>query len=230
MKIISWNCNGGFRKKYHLLEKIDADILIIQECENPQKTSDTNYIKWAENYIWIGENKNKGLGIFCKSTINILDNNWKTDHLKYFISAKINNEFNLIGLWNHHANSPTFKYIGQFWKYLQINKSKMKDSLIIGDFNSNSIWDVWDRWWNHSDVVKELNEMNIRSLYHEFYNEEQGKETTPTFYLQKKLVKKYHIDYAFADKKKFPIIKNLLIGNHTDWLNSSDHMPIYIEI
>ena len=134
------------------------------------------------------------------------------------------------GLWNHQANSPTFKYIGQFWKFLQINKSFMKDSFIIGDFNSNSIWDVWDRWWNHSDVVRELNEINIRSLYHEFYNEEQGKESTPTFYLQKNLIKKYHIDYAFADKGKFPVIKKLSIGEHLDWLDSSDHMPIFIEI
>ena len=30
MRIISWNCNGGFRKKFHLLENLNADIVIIQ--------------------------------------------------------------------------------------------------------------------------------------------------------------------------------------------------------
>ena len=44
------------------------------------------------------------------------------------------------------------------------------------------------------------------------------------------LIKKYHIDYAFADKGKFPVIKKLSIGEHLDWLDSSDHMPIFIEI
>jgi exonuclease III len=34
MKITTWNCNGAFRKKYHLLEDFGADILVIQECED----------------------------------------------------------------------------------------------------------------------------------------------------------------------------------------------------
>ena len=33
MKLITWNCNGTFRKKNHLFD--DYDILIVQECENP---------------------------------------------------------------------------------------------------------------------------------------------------------------------------------------------------
>lgn len=37
MKIISWNCRGKFREKYAVLEKMDADIYVIQECENPEK-------------------------------------------------------------------------------------------------------------------------------------------------------------------------------------------------
>lgn len=85
------------------------------------------------------------------------------------------------------------------WKYLQLHKDKLKDKKVIiaGDFNSNAICDKWDRWWNHSDVVKEFEELGIKSLYHHLTNEKQGKETKPTFYLQRKLEKPYHIDYIF---------------------------------
>ena len=101
----------------------------------------------------------------------------------------------------HKNNSQYFDYIGQFWKYLQINKNNFSDIILAGDFNSSSLWHHKDCWWNHSDVINELNEMGIESFYHKFYNEEQGKETNPTLYFQKNIDKKYHIDYFFGVKK-----------------------------
>ena len=65
MKIISWNCNGAFRKKYILLDSFNADILIIQECENPIESKDSEYKNWASNFLWIGDSKNQGIGVFC---------------------------------------------------------------------------------------------------------------------------------------------------------------------
>lgn len=57
MKIITWNCNGAFRKKYEHLMSLNANILVIQECENPEETKDEKYKLWAENYLWIGDSK-----------------------------------------------------------------------------------------------------------------------------------------------------------------------------
>ena len=105
----------------------------------------------------------------------------------------------------------------------------MTNCLVLGDFNSNKIWDEKPRVCNHSDVVRELEEIGIRSLYHEFFNEEQGKEVTPTFFLQKNLNKKYHIDYAFADKSYFGKVRDMSIGSTFEWLQVSDHMPLIID-
>ena len=65
MRIVSWNCNGKFREKFKKIKELDADIYVIQECENPQSYAGTAYRGFAKNYIWNGENKNKGLGIFA---------------------------------------------------------------------------------------------------------------------------------------------------------------------
>lgn len=232
MKIVSWNCNGAFRKKFEHLLYMNADIHVIQECENPSETDDSKYKDWAENYLWTGDNKNKGLGIFATQNIDLKLLDWsdiyKDHRVKHFLPCSINGEFELIGVWTHQNNSPNFGYIGQFWKYLQTNKTKLNNSIIAGDFNSNVIWDEWDRWWNHSDVVKELDEIGIVSLYHLFSHEEQGKETTPTFYLQRNLQKPYHIDYCFASRIIVNKVKNTTIEPFEKWIHLSDHSPLVI--
>lgn len=233
MKLVSWNCNGAFRNKFEHILHLNADIYIIQECENPDETNHKSYKEWAENFIWIGDSKNKGLAIFARKEIQIKKLNWSNefkDHtVKYFLPCSVNNEFNLLAVWTHRNNSPNFGYIGQFWKYFQVNKSKFQNILLAGDFNSNSIWDVWDRWWNHSDIVKDLEELGIESIYHKFTGEKQGNETIPTLFFQRKIERPYHIDYFFGSQLFQKKLKNIEIGHPENWLSRSDHMPIICE-
>ncbi len=233
MKIVTWNCNGAFRKKFDRIAKLNADIYVIQECENPTESRHKEYQKWAKNYIWNGDTKNKGLAIFAKPDIKLEELDWSNefkDHsVKHFMPCRINGQFNLLGVWTHRNNSPNFGYIGQFWKYLQINRDKMNNVLLVGDFNSNKRWDEWDRWWNHSDAVNELKELGIESLYHKFKKEEQGKESMPTLYFQRKLERPYHIDYIFGSTEFEEILTKLEIGTAESWLDISDHMPIITE-
>lgn len=232
MKIVTWNCNGGFRNKFGTLSRLNADILIIQECENPAFTSSKQYIEWSQNYLWSGDNKHKGLGVFAKPEINLIKLDWSDtykDHtVKHFLPCSINNEFDLLAVWTHSNNSPNFGYMGQFWKYLQLHKEKFTNTIIIGDFNSNAIWDQWDRWWNHSDVVNELYKINIHSLYHTFTQEMQGKETRPTFYMNRNLQKPYHIDYCFASSVFVERLNNLTIEDFESWKKQSDHSPMIL--
>jgi exonuclease III len=234
LKIVTWNCNGAFRKKFENIIDFNADIIIIQECENPTESKDKKYQEWAENHIWIGDNKNKGLAVFAKPEIKLEKLDWTNqfkDHpVKHFLPCKINDDFNLLAIWTHRNNSPNFGYIGQLWKYIQINKDKLNESIIAGDFNSNTIWDEWDRWWNHSDVVNELNELGLESFYHRLSGEFQGKETKPTLYFQRELTRPYHIDYIFGTKKFTDKIIKIEIGQFDKWIAKSDHMPIICEI
>ena len=233
MKIVTWNCNGALRKKFESIEKLDADIYIIQECEDPARAKNKNYTEWADNYLWIGDTKNKGLAIFAKSNISLkkLDwsNSFRDPSVKYFLPCIVNDDFQLLGVWTHKNNSPNFGYMGQFWKYLQTNLELFDKIIIAGDFNSNAICDQWDRWWNHSDVVKILEEKNIKSVYHLNTGEEQGKESVPTFYLQKNEEKPYHIDYFFVSSG-FQIPKDFEIEKRVNWMEFSDHVPLIFEV
>tara|TARA_Y100001954_G_scaffold237439_1_gene301128 strand:- start:150 stop:644 length:495 start_codon:yes stop_codon:yes gene_type:complete len=157
-------------------------------------------------------------------------NQYEDHSVKYFLPVLVNAEFQLLGVWAHKNNSPNFGYIGQFWKYLQVNLDKFDNIIIAGDLNSNAIWDQWDRWWNHSDVIKILSKRKIESLYHLYNKVEQGNEKEPTFFLQRKKEKPYHIDYVFGSDFFTENLSKLEVGEIDKWLLISDHLPISIEV
>ncbi len=248
MKIVTWNCNGALRNKTEALDTLNADVYVVQECENPS-LSTSKFQEWAGDYLWMGTSKHKGLGVFPKkgntvqasqwqgtfSHSGVINGNpsssWSTDDLKLFLPFILNDKYQVLGVWTKAEGSKVFRYIGQLWKYLQIHRDQLNRSntILLGDFNSNSIWDKPDRWWNHSDVVEELAAISLESLYHQQTLQAQGQETTPTFFLQRNLEKAYHIDYVFVSQNLMSSC-HLQIGNQEQWLGLSDHMPLTLSI
>ena len=231
MRITTWNCNGAFRRKFGYIADLRSDIAIVQECEDPIKAGG-EYKEWAENYIWIGTNKNKGLGVFAKKHVILRKLDWHDSALELFIPCAVNESFKLLAVWTQHAKSQPYRYIGQLWKYLQVHKQALSegDCVICGDFNSNSIWDKEHRGSSHTDVVRELAAIDVTSLYHLMSTEEHGNETAPTFFMHRNTQKPYHIDYAFASQKLVKENSDVTIGRNSPWLTHSDHMPLTFEI
>ena len=235
MKIVSWNCNGAFRKKFNQIAALDADVYIIQECENPKLVSVEfkNYLDFTENHLWHGDNNHKGVGIFTRPNFGIekvsLNHEWRGKSLKLFVPFLLKtpmSEYKMLGLWSHGAGAKAFAYIGQSWLFLQNNKDFFRNAIVAGDFNSNVIWDAWDRWWNHSDFVREMGDLGLSSVYHAVHREQQGKELQKTFYLQRNKDKKYHIDYMFAEAGIINQTVNFLVHDFDEWKELSDHVPI----
>ena len=59
MKIITWNCNMAFRKKAKFILTHKPDILIIVECEHPDKLLYSDDTPKPKDSLWFGENQNK---------------------------------------------------------------------------------------------------------------------------------------------------------------------------
>ncbi|MEA4946453.1 MAG: endonuclease/exonuclease/phosphatase family protein [Oscillospiraceae bacterium] len=222
MRIVSWNCNGAFREKQKIISSINADIYVIQECENPDISHDVECKCFSDRFIWTGENKNRGLGIFLKNGIDFTENLWPKYGLRNFISIRINSDLNLLGVW---ACKP---YIDEYAIYQNINYDFFNENtVIIGDFNSNSIWDSQHGLRNHSAVVAALKEKNLLSAYHYTRREEQGLEAEKTFFLHRNPSEGYHIDYCFLSPQR---LVNFSILGKQDWLGYSDHMPLVVDI
>jgi exodeoxyribonuclease III len=223
----------AFRKKANFILAYQPDIVVIQECEHPDKLKFNPDTPTPSAVLWFGTNKNKGLGIFSysKYRFKLLRNH--NQELKMIIPIAVTGgEFNftLFAIWANNPDDPDGQYVEQVWKAIHHydKKLKHKQTLLAGDFNSNTIWDRKRRAGNHSNVVKKLEEKSIFSCYHLHHKQVQGKEQHPTFYLYKHKDKPYHLDYCFASIDMIDKIQTVEIGDYDFWKQYSDHVPVMV--
>ena len=235
MKLISWNCNMTFRKKYDVIFQLKPDVLIVQESEQ-FTIEQLNKMKIEpSDYYWYGKNNNKGVSIFTF-------NHYKIDSTKivhnelfeFIIPLQITNtqkELDLYAVWTQKTYDG--HYTRQIFRAVEFYKSILShsaNSIIVGDFNSNSIWDKPNRETNHTNLVSMLNDIGMKSIYHTCRNEEHGAESSPTLFFQRNMNKQYHIDYCFVSQELLRNSTECIIGQYEDYISFSDHMPIIIEI
>jgi exodeoxyribonuclease-3 len=231
MKIITWNCNMAFRKKVDLMLNHQPDILVIPECEHPSKFKFKDSSLRPADWLWFGWNQNKGLGIFSYSEykFKLLRNYNPNFKLIIPISASNGKEkFALYAIWAHNPTDKEGRYITQVWKAINFYNGRLrnKNTLLVGDFNSNTIWDKPRRIGNHSTVVDFLQKKGIYSAYHHHFKQDQGKEQHPTLYLYRQQDKPYHIDYCFASKNLIEKLQSVEVGDFAEWSTYSDHVPL----
>jgi exodeoxyribonuclease III len=221
----------AFRKKAGLLMSYQPDILVIPECEHPDKLLFDKDIPSPKNILWFGENRSKGLGVFSYNDFTIKTLPDHTDTYKLIVPIAVKSpglNFTLIAVWANNPTDPDGPYITQVWKAIHHYKTHLSKRKIIlaGDFNSNTIWDKPRREWNHSTVVEVLQKKGIESVYHRHFNQIQGKENHPTLFMYRHFDKPYHIDYCFASKQMLKQLKSVTIGDFDFWKPYSDHVPL----
>ncbi|MEK7224460.1 MAG: endonuclease/exonuclease/phosphatase family protein [Bacteroidota bacterium] len=224
----------AFRKKAGFILKQQPDIAIIPECEHPDKLKFNPGTILPADIFWQGENLNKGLGVFSYSNYKFQLLDLYNPCFRTIVPILVTggkDDFILFAIWANNPQDKGFEYIGQVWKALNFYSDLLKREKIIlaGDFNSNTIWDKPRREGNHSTVVALLENKQIYSTYHKFYNQQQGQEKHNTLFMYRHPDKAYHIDYCFASTDFAEKIQKVKIGSHKKWCGLSDHTPLTVE-
>lgn len=221
MKIVSWNCNRSFRKKYQKLLELDADVYMIQECEPLEKIKG-ELKEIISNGFWEKGRKQNGLLIFAKPDIPLERLHWDSYGMCAFLPVMVNHTIPLVGVWTQERG-----YIEEFYVWYRVHQQQItKDFVIFGDFNSNQSFDKKHDDRSHSVVVDMLQKDELVSAYHTVTGEEQGKESVPTYYMYRHLDKMFHIDHCFLQPDKIVSYEVL----DTSWLEWSDHVPVVLEL
>jgi len=234
VRVISWNCQGGYRNKIDKILELNPDIVIIQECESLDSLRSFCKEKIPLKSFWFGGfYPHKGLGVFFYKDYQILS--MENDiSIEFIVPMKIMNnfEFYLFAIW---AMAPMGKDKGKSYTY-QIEKTITKHegilrnnlSILIGDYNTPNIEKPVEK--TGFMVVEEFKKLEVFSAYHEYFKKGYGEHNHYTFYQHKKTEFKHMLDYCFASRSIVEKISKVEIGKYEDWIEYSDHCPLIVEI
>jgi exonuclease III len=252
-------------EKPETIKKLDADIFVIQECREKDmegsgfgKTSRDWYGDHKETYDLpekIRAERDLGIGIFWKEIITITRlPEWenvlsKNDDFRYLIPYKVVDKeqvegkilpFTLIAVWTKNKMDMTdpLDYVQKAHAaidhYTSIGLLNGK-VVLIGDFNSNTIWDdQYRKDRNHSALIEKLKKLGIKNC-----SKFDGESEYSTYYYYPCGQEKHVIDdYCFAsasiaDSAKFSVpgiddwIPNA--SGKKLWRGLSDHCPIIVD-
>jgi exonuclease III len=220
----------ALHKKFSKLLALDADINVIQECARPFIEQMNRPGAWSST--WFGKNPNKGLGILVRAPWSIRE----AQKLKPKWAGKLlidgPERIELFPVWACMGEIHAARYIGQVHCLLDmIEETPLSPhAIVVGDFNSNSIWDDEHGLNHHSAAVDRFGKLGLESAYHVFSGDRQGAERNPTFWFRKNKKTVFHIDYAFLSRPLLSKLKRVLVGRCDDWLSLSDHAPVLVDL
>ncbi len=240
MKIITWNCCGAFRRKSDLILAQLPDILIIPECEAIEKLNTAGWPVLPTSSEYLSYQKNidgklvagkKGLAVFSFADYRLDLQETYSDAFEIvmpLIVTKGRTKFNLFAVWT--LDTANGHYVEQIWNAVKHYDASIlkKRTILIGDFNSNVIWDKPSREWSHGKLVAKLVTKGIRSVYHEKHGQLQGEERDATFFLYRHEDKPYHIDHCFVSKDLLKKLASVEVGSFKEWREYSDHVPMIV--
>ena len=223
----------AFRKKADSILTQKPDILIVPECECPDKLKFKKDTPIPTDIFWHGSNPNKGIGIFSYSDYRFKLLDIHNPDLKNILPISVTGgefDFTLFAIWANNPNDTDGQYITQIWKAIHYYDNLLTDNktILVGDFNSNTIWDRPHREGNHTTVVGKLEQKKIFSTYHKYFDQIQGEEMHPTLFMYRHQDKPYHIDYCFASIDMIEKLVKVEVGEYKDWIHLSDHLPLMI--
>lgn len=222
MRIVTWNCSMAFHKKRHLLDALLPDVAVLQEVS--KKDIEGGEYPFA---AWVGSNPHKGLGVIGFRPASYRVTEPSDPALPWHIPFSIDG-LNVVALWAHQLTRD-LRYVRVTHEIADRHAGFLGSDrgLIIGDFNSNTIWDSHHPGRNHSMLVDKLGGLGLDSVFHRQERIAHGGEQVKTYFHQWNPQAGHHIDYAFLSSS---VDAKVAVGEPEAWLPHSDHMPLILDV
>jgi exonuclease III len=232
MRLIVWNCQGGFKskKKFSDLINESPDIAIVPECLD----ADARAMRAKGFEVkWVGDPGIKGLAVFAAK-------GWHLEPMaistaKWILPVKVTGpeNFTLLAVWSCPDKGSKISYVSMLHNELRSREKEWfaeGQVVVAGDFNSNPKLDREGATPNHNSIVSLLEAHNLLSAYHFKHPGGHGNEIHKTFFMGRKRESEHHIDFIFVPSNWKNRIARVNVLPPEQWLLRSDHCPLTLEL
>jgi exodeoxyribonuclease-3 len=232
MRIVVWNCAMSLHTKWEHLFALRPDIAVIAECAEPT-------ILWSKlnceptcDVQWVGDNPNKGLGVFAFPGFSLERDDSYNSRFKQFLPVNVSGQTNCsllaVRAFNGRTKDTPRSYSAETLSAIDYYQHFLStwQSAIAGDFNNSVVWDHQSKISNFSAIALRLKQLGLTSAYHDFMGVSFGSELDQTLFFRKSALE-YHIDYCFIPQGW--TAHDVVIGKREQWIGISDHAPLFVD-
>lgn len=131
MRLVTWNaCKGQFNRKAPLLDRLDADIAVVQEIASPGE--DTAHT------LWFGDNIRQGIAVVAREPFRLRHLPQQVGTPKYLIPVAVDGpiSFVLFAVWTQSENRST-RYVRAASTAIDMYAPTFRENrvVLLGDFN-----------------------------------------------------------------------------------------------
>lgn len=223
MRLVTWNVyRGDCFAKAAMLDHLDPDIIVLQECGRPSDADE-------QRCQWFGSNPQQGVAFIARNAFRLLRHpiSPDLDHSVFPVRVTGPISFGLLGVWA----MPRPSYVGAVDRGLTTYAAFLADgaSVVAGDFNNHWRWDEGKKSVTFAGLYERLaSEFGLTSAYHGFHPDIAHGDEAPTLYWQWKAEQGFHIDYVFVPSAWH--VTHVDVGTFEDWEVSSDHRPVVVDV
>jgi hypothetical protein len=214
VRLGTWNCDGALTQKWDVLDDLDADVMVIQECASTT-VAEAEHRGWGA--CWRGTDP-KGLAVVAKPGWELLALSSVGD---WSLPVRVSGPrtFTVVGFWGLPRPVTGCSYTQQATLALKDVDRRPGDVVMAGDFNA----------YNHPGHTAFIDAMKARgmaSAFHVDREELRDEESEPTYFHRWVAPGRIHIDLIFVPTK-WPL-ESVTLGAFEDYVAKriSDHVPV----
>lgn len=230
MRLVTWNCQGGFARKHAAIAAMEPDVLVVPEAARVDGLEQVLGASPVNSVEWVGSNPRKGLGVVSYGEYSLRVHEAYDARLRWILPLEVRGPipFTLVAVWAMPDEDSGRRYAQCVFDACDSYRTLLESPRVViaGDFNNNVCFDTPRHPLKFASVLSTLESRGLRSLYHVERGCAHGEEPDPTFFLYRRAERRYHIDFIFAKAALMELGFSVTVGDHATWGSASDHMPL----